>query len=245
MVEQRGPARWALYYVPAAEDPLWTAGCRWLGREPATGEIFGGGPPERLVAAPALYGFHATLKPPFNLADGRDADGLRAAAVRLAAAHRGFLAPPLQISRIGGPFALTLSAPCKAIHSLSDRCVRELDWLRAPPTADELARRRAGGPAGGLSPRQAVLLQRWGYPLVMDQFLFHLTLTGPVGDEDADVVRQMLIDWFGPLLNRPLPVTELALFCQDEPGQPFRLTERLPLLPIVDLPTVDLKVSDD
>ena len=30
-------ARVALYYAPALDDPLWRAGCAWLGRDPETG----------------------------------------------------------------------------------------------------------------------------------------------------------------------------------------------------------------
>ena len=56
-----------------------------------------------------------------------------------------------------------------------------------PPA--ELARRRAGG----LTPRQDELLQRWGYPFVLEEFRFHMSLTGPLSGVHADT--QTLAAW--------------------------------------------------
>ena len=64
------PYRVAVYYAPAADDPLWARGCTWLGRDPETGvelpqpDIDG---IAAQVTEPRRYGFHATLKPPMQL----------------------------------------------------------------------------------------------------------------------------------------------------------------------------------
>ncbi len=43
----------------------------------------------------------------------------------------------------------------------------------------ELQRRRAAN----LTPRQEFLLMHWGYPYVLDEFRFHMTLTRRLPDE--------------------------------------------------------------
>ena len=48
-----------------------------------------------------------------------------------------------------------------------------------PPGAAELERRRKAG----LSAAQEKMLLRWGYPYVLDEFRFHLTLTGRLQPE--------------------------------------------------------------
>ena len=61
------PYRVAVYYAPEADDPLWRAGCEWLGRDPERGTALA----QPVVAGlhentedPRRYGFHATLKAP-------------------------------------------------------------------------------------------------------------------------------------------------------------------------------------
>ena len=75
--------RQAIYFAPPAGSPLARFGAAWLGWDPEAGAEVEGLPVaglplprEALVAAPRRYGFHATLKPPFRLAAGRDAAGL-------------------------------------------------------------------------------------------------------------------------------------------------------------------------
>jgi len=80
--------RFAIYFAPPVDSPLWAFGNDWLGRDAATSEIrqrpeFDGFDAARLEAitrTAAGYGFHATLKPPFALAEGRTAEDLSAAA---------------------------------------------------------------------------------------------------------------------------------------------------------------------
>ena len=81
--------RFGIYWAPAADHPLWRAGCDWLGRDPESGAAHAVRPHR---AAPRRYGFHATLKPPFALRDGRteaDLDDALAAAVRRFQARHG------------------------------------------------------------------------------------------------------------------------------------------------------------
>ncbi len=102
--------------------------------------------------------------------------------------------------------------------------VEGLDGFRAPPSAAEIARRRPER----LSLRQRTHLERWGYPYVMDEFRFHLTLTGDLPPDEAEQVAAVLGPYFAPLLPRPFAIDSLCLFGQAEDGR-FRLLHRYTL----------------
>lgn len=227
-----GFARYAIYYAPPADSALWRFGSAWLGRDAETGEA----PPrpdipglpasaETLTRTPARYGFHGTLKPPFALAEGRKPAELEAAAGALAASLAPFEAPPLRLSALGPFLALTPSADSGALRDLAAACVRELDGVRALPSEAELAKRAAVG----LTPSQEANLARWGYPWVMEEFRFHLTLTGALEPEAREATRRALAPHVAPLCAAPLPVREIALYGDPGGGAPFRLLRRLPL----------------
>lgn len=225
--------RYAIYFAPAAGSDLARFGDRWLGRNAETGASleqpalsgFDAALLHELTEAPRQYGFHGTLKPPFRLADGCDAGDLRRALAGFAAQRRGFEIEALTLEGIGGFIALAPDEPSPALSDLAGSCLIEFDPYRAPPDAGELARRHAAG----LTPRQGELLARWGYPYVLDEFRFHLTLTGPIADaaERARLAR-LLGPLVAPLLLQPLPVRELCLFHQPDRAAPFRLIQRFP-----------------
>lgn len=225
--------RYAIYFAPPADSDLARFGDRWLGRSVDSGAAlerpvldgFEAARVRELTEAPRHYGFHGTLKPPFRLADGCGAGDLRRALAGFAAQQRGFEIDDLMLEGIGGFIALAPDEPSPALSSLAERCVTEFDPYRAPPDAEELARRHAVG----LTPRQGELLARWGYPYVLDEFRFHLTLTGPIADaaERARVAR-LLGPLVAPLLQQPVPVREICLFHQPDRATPFRLIQRFP-----------------
>lgn len=225
--------RWAIYFAPEPESPLACFGAEWLGYDVASGTtlsqpLLAEIDAERLqsiTAEPRRYGFHATLKPPFALAEGFTAEKLDAAVATLARQEAAFDAPPLRLSCISGFWALTLSAPCLPLQALADRCVSELDAFRALPSAEELARRRRAR----LTARQDELLARWGYPYVMDEFRFHMTLTARLDIAEGAVVARVLEPLVAPLCREPLAIDALSLFHQPSQSAPFRLVRRHPL----------------
>lgn len=218
--------RAAIYWAPEATDPLHALGSAWLGRDAETAAPV----PQpdvpgiaELTADPRGYGLHATLKPPFRLTRGYAA--LREDVADLAATIRPFALPPLAVMDLKGFLALRETAPCPPLHALADLCVRELDHHRAPPEEAELARRRRAG----LSEAQEALLARWGYPYVMEQWQFHVTLTRRLAAEERSGVLPRVLDHFGAVPATPRLVTELCLFTQAGPGAPFLIAERFPL----------------
>jgi len=226
-------ARYALYFAPRADTRLARFGNHWLGRDAESGALLKqprleGWDSDRLrllTEAPRHYGFHGTLKAPFRLADGCDAGMLRRAMAVFAAGRRAFAIDGLQLQEIGNFIALTPREPSLALGELADACVMEFDSYRARPEATELAKRQTAG----LTPRQQELLARWGYPYVLDEFRFHLSLTGPIEDR-AERTRLLasLTHLVEPIVTEPVPVSELCLFVQPDRKTPFRLTDRFP-----------------
>lgn len=222
--------RYAIYVRPPESDPLTALADRWLGRSPAgreradTPPIDGLDPAVwwRWVEAPRTYGFHGTLKPPFRLADGRAVAELETALGAFAATRRPFETAPLEVRRIGRFLALAVADP--SVDELAAACVERFDGFRRPAAAAELARRRARN----LSARQDALLCRWGYPYVMEEFRFHMTLTGALAPDELVRAEGCVADYFARQIGCPLHISDVCLFEQSAPDAPFRMAARLP-----------------
>ena len=215
-------ARVGVYYAPKTTDPLWAAGCAWLGRDPESGRTIPGRFDE-MTEQPRLYGFHATLKPPLRPVNAWFE--LLADATALAARVKPFDLPPLAVMDLGGFLALRETAPCPALHALADACVVDLDAHRTPPDAAELAQRRRSG----LPPAQDAMLVRWGYPHVLQTWRFHMTLTRRLTAEERSATQPQAEAHFAAALAIPRRVEEICLFTQRALGAPFMLAERLAL----------------
>jgi hypothetical protein len=77
-----------------------------------------------------------------------------------------------------------------------------------------------------LSPAQEALLDRWGYPYVMEEFRFHMTLTARLDDEEGIAVARELGPLVEPLCGAPLPIDAISLFHQSDRDTPFRALRR-------------------
>ena len=233
--------RFAIYAVPGAglADAVGAVLCQraeqWLGRSASGHPVTPGVPVgwtraelDAITASARRYGFHATLKAPFRLAGQRTPEELDAALARFAASHAGALVPRLSLACLGGFYALVPGAGAEGLHALADEVVTAFDAFRAPATAAEIARRRPES----LTPRQRRLLNAWGYPYVLDEFRFHLTLTDRIPRGRRSAVERTLSGWFAAFLGITVPVGALALFTEDAPGAPFSLRAVYPLRPV-------------
>jgi len=178
-----------------------------------------------LTAAPRLYGLHATLKPPFRLAAGQSVDALRESARQFALARTAFPLPPLQVARLSGFLALRPSTDSHDLQRLARDCVLTFEPFRRLATQGELARRRAAG----LSARQEELLLRYGYPYVLEEFRFHITLTERLDAADAARLQPWLAQHFFTVLGATEQVVDICLFVQERPDGAFQILERCPL----------------
>ena len=216
--------RYAIYFAPASDSRWWQAGCHWLGRDPE--QRIGGldaTTPWRDNAR--RYGFHATLKAPFHLADGYDETRLLACA-SVFASHQTALEVPLPTVRLLGNFlALQAGGPVPQISTLAQDCVEHFEALRAAPTAADLARRSSVL----LTARQQALLQRWGYPYTEEQFRFHMTLSDSLTNVEPAVAQAMTEDAlaaFSQAMAVPLVIDGIAIFREEASGAPFDLVAR-------------------
>jgi len=217
-------ARYALYYAPAPASDFWHRASLWLGRDAVSGADM---PQPTLSGISAKdfatitadarhYGFHATLKAPFALAEDRNESALIAAMEDFATTRAPFetaLSPQI----LGRFLALRPLAPCPAIQSLHEDSLRAFEPFRAPLAERDIARRRASG----LTPEQDALLLQWGYPYVLSHFRFHMTLTGSIAD---DALRAHLLAaatrHFAPDTG-PHHFASISLFRQSDRTAPF------------------------
>lgn len=219
--------RYAVYYAPEA-GPLadFTAG--WLGWDMAQGvepprRAIPGlpGDAESLTADARKYGFHGTIKAPFRLHGGCTEGALRGACAQMARSLAPVALQGLSLQALGGFLALVPAGNTPALSRLAKQVVLALETFRAPLTPAEITRRRPDS----LTSHQRDLLTRYGYPYVLEEFQFHLTLTGALPARDLDATRAALAPHLLPLLPEPFLIRDLCLCGEGEDGL-FRILHR-------------------
>jgi putative phosphonate metabolism protein len=227
--------RYAIYYAPAAGSELDRFGAHLLGYDAFNGDAlaFPDGIEQTLrdwqdiTQDPRKYGFHATLKAPMWLADGKTEAELIAACAEFAAAPRPIPMIKPVVSAIGDFIAIVPSQRSAELEQLAAAAVRHFDSLRAPLTPEDRARRKPDR----LTPRQRDYLDHWGYPYVMEEFRFHMTLTGRLPDERRESVLAILRQRFAALDMHSLAVDRITLFRQNDAAARFRIIGDWPLSP--------------
>jgi len=212
--------RYAVYFTPEP-GPLCDFMAEWLGWDPAARRACDHpalpglpAPVSEITATPRRYGFHGTLKPPFRLASGSSASRLFADFEALAATLAPAEGDGLRIARLGGFLALVPAGDMGAVARIAAETVAALDRHRAPASPKETERRRATG----LTPRQEAHLATWGYPYVMDEFRFHLTLTGRLAPQPMEAVEATLRPLLAALLPSPFVLASISLVGEDAQG---------------------------
>lgn len=213
--------RYALYYVPKRDDPIYTLGSDWLGWDSHAGQKI-----ERdenlhidlITKKPAIYGFHATLKPPFHLKDGvRESDIID----KLDEFSRNLpTVDPIELDlkQIGSFLAFVPKDDQSNISLLAERCVKEFDLFRREMTEEEFDRRNNET----LTANQVAHLSHWGYPYVMEEFRFHMTLTDKLEANQIEPTLQHLTQFFSGLLAITRRIDQIVLSKQPGPTESFR-----------------------
>lgn len=222
-----GFPRYAIYFAAGSNSALSRFGAELLGYDARTGdempfprEALHIAPDWRDVTAdPRKYGFHATLKAPMALAPGRTEAEFMAACAAFAGRARPVPVIRPVVDAISGFIAVIPAEPVDALQELAADSVRDFDAFRAPLTAEDRARRKPEK----LGERQRDYLDRWGYPYVMEEFRFHMTLTGRLDAERREPILQMLRERFAALKLDALEVDRIALFKQDDAKARFRI----------------------
>ena len=224
--------RYAVFFCPDDASDLAKFGYRVLGRT-ADGHniaLSNDDFPDRHLAAslsaiPAHYGFHATLKAPFRLSGDSTKAALLDAVERLACSQSSIVMHSLQVKMLSGFQALVFDPQPPSVANLAEQCVEQLEIFRAPLTDEDLRKRNPLH----LSEIQRGYLGKYGYPYVMSEFRFHMTLTGPLHlTEHADYTH-----WLHELYRRLVPQTpvldRLVVFWQPDRSTAFKRLAQFPL----------------
>ena len=235
--------RYAIYFTPPCHSDWWRFGCSWLHRDPMTNTQtprfslpglqqmgINDAYLNTLTSEPFRYGFHATLKAPFRLKKGSYEQDLYRQVQQLSRTLKTTKLTPLSIQSIDGFVALTfpgndmqsIHEEQMAINRLAAQCVTKLDVFRDDPSLEELEKRRSQG----LTPRQIELLEDWGYPFVLQEYRFHMTLTNRVEKHLQNRIIDALEPSIDQLNQHPLFLDALSVFEQSSYDSAFVATRR-------------------
>ncbi len=225
--------RFAIYYAPPYQSSLWNAGAQWLGRDDdnapyESAALFHNIAPKDHAALSATarhYGFHATLKSPFRLIDGRRTDDLMDALDDFTKNRPPFTGPLLEVGEMDGFIALKTVGENPVLNRFASACVRAFDDFRGSETPEQIRLRQRQN----LSLRQRSLLAAWGYPFVFEEFSFHMTLSERPEDDRIKPLIMLLRRHFKMIVDTPLWIDAVSLFHQKNRSAPFTLAARYPL----------------
>lgn len=223
--------RYAIYFCPDPSSALWQFGSSVLGYDSYNGATVAHPEMDAVSTAsfatwsesPRRYGFHATLKAPFYLKEGVLETDVLHEAQQLARELNALEIGHLTIASLGKFAALVPESEAQLLHDLAWACVNCCENLRAPLTPRDRERRLAAG----LTPRQMRYLDQFGYPFVKDEFRFHMTLTGPLGESEREHALATLRKIYSSI-DVPAELDGISL-ARQEPEQPFTVIERFTL----------------
>jgi hypothetical protein len=179
-----------------------------------------------LTEEPRRYGFHATLKAPFELGPGRNEAQLRAFTHNYAAGLEPVPLAGLSVAALGRFVALIPSAESEALQRFAFALVQAFEPFRAALSEADLARRLQTP----LTPAHRAYLEAYGYPYVGDAFRFHMTLSGSLPAEQVAPVKDALALAYEQAVPRaPVAIDRIALFKQDTRKSRFRLLDSITL----------------
>ena len=217
-------SRYAIYYIP--DLPLFQIGSDWLGWNSLTGqETTLTANHHRITDRPRKYGFHATMKPPFSLASNSTQGELQDAFQAFCATVSPATGGTLKISRLGRFLAMTQDVQSNDVTDLAASTVSHFGKFRAPLSDNDIQKRRQRR----LTPEQDALMLRWGYPYVMQEFKFHMTLTGPLQNDEIVSIEQLANTRFQEFIGQSLNIALLALLGEDRDSGRFHVIEKLSL----------------
>ena len=221
--------RYAIYYTPPPFSALARFGAGVIGYdcfdavEVPRAKLDGIDPKvQKLITVdPRRYGFHATVVAPFQLHEHSE-DELVAAASAYATRSPPLRIGNLVVAAIGDFVALIPAQPNTEIVRFAAECLRAFDKYRAPLSAAARERRLQSN----LTPQQVELLDRWGYPYVLDEYRFHMTLTGALPDGARNEFIDALEQAFAERSSDTFELDAISVMRQEDAGDRFRVLRR-------------------
>jgi len=184
-------SRYAIYYAPPKESSLEEFGRYWFGWDPLNAKLINNKRRinylnrfgiknliniDKNVLIAKKYGFHGTLIPPFKLNKNYSTNTLFKKTEEIAKKLKKFKFYKFKLKKINNFYAFVQNKKNNNINKLSNRLVRELFKFRSPLTKKEIDRKNPSK----LSKLQLNILYKWGYPYLMSEFNFHMTLASEV-----------------------------------------------------------------
>src|SRR5690606_35058232 len=131
--------------------------------------------------------------------------------------------PPLELAIIGKFIALTPIRSSVALESMAAQCVRTLEGFRMPLSKEQMAYYLRNK----LTVHQTQMLEHWGYPYVMEEVRFHISIAALIDNDDErtallHTVQQMTVN----VVNKPIIMRDLAVFYQPDRDQPMEVLKR-------------------
>ncbi len=215
--------RYALYFAPSTSSELAVFGTNVLGRHATKARQANASSTfapvarwRKLTASPAHYGFHATLKAPFEIQDHTGLRELIAAVSSFAQQQTPIALKQLAPRRLSQFMALTLDVQPNTLTTLAQSIVETFEPFRKPLSDADRARRQAQP----LTANQLDLLERYGYPYVADEFRFHMTLSGALAQSDEDFVAWLSAQYSATVTTEP-ELDRIAVYGQKDRQSPF------------------------
>jgi putative phosphonate metabolism protein len=221
--------RYAIYYTPPPSSALACFGASVIGYdcfdavEVSRMRLNGIDPNvHKLVTVdPRRYGFHATIIAPFHLQGGSEEE-LIAAASDYATQVRPMRLGSLVVSTIGDFIALVPAEANEDLSKFAMKCLKAFDRYRVPLTASDRERRLKSK----LSDHQIELMDRWGYPYVLDEYRFHMTLTGALPENLRDMLCGALTHAFADRVADTFELDAISVMRQDDRDARFKVLRR-------------------
>ena len=223
-------ARYAIYFTPDDKSELAAYGATVLRRTPVDASDWLN--PDLPVSfpdtsawhdqikKPAHYGFHATIKAPFELAQGQSADKLITDLEAFCQNKTPIILDGLAPVRSSRYDALAFKQQPDEIPILASDCVTQFEVYRAPLTAADIERRN---PAS-LTESELANMHRYGYPFVLNDFNFHMTLSGQ-NNRDDNAWFVWLQDLYLAMVKETPIMDRLCVFYQIDRQSPFTRIE--------------------
>lgn len=214
--------RYAIYAVPGASPENDSQDARRLFE---TASAWFADPQfEPFVQKAARYGFHATLKAPFRLAENMDEAQLLDEVDSFCKTTQPVVIPQLSLATIGRTekfYALVPGDPNRIgeVNDFAARVVKTFDKFRAPLRHDEWLKRKPNE----LTDHQKSLLNEWGYPWVFDQFKLHFTLTDSMSETHSNALKREVAQRFSCFQGSDIELRTLTVCVEPAPREPFRV----------------------
>jgi len=214
--------RYSIYFAPAVGSELAEFGRFVMSRQPIPDDH-----PDRIevTSRAAHYGFHSTLKAPMELAESVTERDLLTSVEQFCQSRNSVPLTGLAPSVLDGFHALKVTESTELDQFAAD-VVTAFEPHRAPLTAADRARRNPDA----LSARQVEYLDTFGYPYVLNEFRFHMTLSYRI--ENAEVSSSYaawLTDLFNDIVTEAPRIDRLAVFSQPDRDTAFTRVAEFPV----------------